>query len=151
MDRSLTLMEREGYHNGLKNRFKTRKMEIEGTVKTPEVHFSSGRISISGRSILEDSSNFYRSLSDLLDDYSRRSGKISQIDLYFEYLNCSSTRSLATMLKELEKIYESGNTFVINWYYCYDDESMSEIGHVMKSITRIPFNIISAGDDHSID
>ena len=149
--RSLTQNEREDFSVKDINSLKVTKMEIEGTVKTPEVHFRSGKIRISGRSILEDSSNFYRSLSDLLDDYSRRSGKISQIDLYFDYLNCNSTRNLATMLKELEKIYEGGNTFVINWYYCNDDESMSEVGHMMKSITRIPFNIISAGDDYCLD
>lgn len=143
METFLEVMETELPDAGLKNILKVKKMEIVGTVKTPEVHFGSGKISISGRSILEDSGSFYRSLSDLLNDYSKRSGKISQVDLYFEYLNCSSTRNVAALLKELEKIYESGNTFVINWYYCSNDESMGEIGQVMKSITRIPFNIIS--------
>jgi hypothetical protein len=117
-------------------------VEIEGTIKTPEVHFENGKIIISGRSILEDSSTFYQSLSDLLDDYTSRKGKIKQIDLRFEYINCSSTRCLADMLRKLEKVYEHGNQFIINWYYPGDDDSIKEIGLVMKSMTSIPFNII---------
>jgi hypothetical protein len=117
-------------------------VEIEGTLKTPEVHFESGKIIISGRSILEDSSTFYRSLSDLLDDYTSRQGKIKQIDLRFEYINCNSTRCLAEMLRKLEKVFEQGNQFTINWYYPEDDDSIKDIGMVMQSMTNIPFNIL---------
>jgi hypothetical protein len=117
-------------------------MEIDGTKNTPGVHFRSGKISISGRSILEDSNLFYQPLCDLLEDYTRRNGKFTQIDLNFEYLNCSSTRCLAEMLKKLEKLYLGGNIFTINWYYPCDDESMRDMGQIMKSLTSLPFNII---------
>ena len=117
-------------------------VEINGTNNTPGVHFSSGKISISGRSILADSALFYQPLCDLLEDYARCKGKFTQIDLSFEYLNCSSTRCIAAMLRKLEKVYMGGNIFVINWYYPGDDESMRDMGTVMKSLTNIPFNVI---------
>jgi hypothetical protein len=121
-------------------------MEIDGTKNTPWVHFRSGKLSITGRSILEDSNLFYQPLCDLLEDYTRRNGKFTQIDLNFEYLNCSSTRCLATMLSVLEKLYNNGNIFVINWYYPCDDESMRDMGQIMKSLTSLPFNIIEIGN-----
>ncbi|MGF1585737.1 MAG: DUF1987 domain-containing protein [Bacteroidales bacterium] len=121
-------------------------LEIDGTINTPGVHFSCGKISISGRSILADSTLFYRPLCDLLEDYARRNGKFTQIDLSFEYLNCSSTRCIAAMLRKLEKVYKGGNIFVINWYYPGDDESMREMGTIMKSLTKIPFNVIETSN-----
>jgi hypothetical protein len=39
----------------------------------------------------------------ILEDYTRRNGKITQIDLKFEYINSSSTRCIAAMLIALEK------------------------------------------------
>jgi hypothetical protein len=126
-------------------------LEIEGTRNTPGVHFRSGKISISGRSIMEDSKLFYQPLCDLLEEYTRRNGKFNQIDLNFEYLNCSSTRCLSEMLKVLEKLFMDGNIFIINWYYPYDDESMRDMGQIMKSLTSIPFNIIEISiSSHSI-
>jgi hypothetical protein len=126
-------------------------MEIDGTKTTPGVHFRSGKISITGRSILADSRLFYQPLCDLLEDYSRRNGKFTQIDLTFEYLNCSSTRCIAEMLKVLEKLYIGGNIFNINWYYPGDDESMRDMGQIMKSLTSIPFNIIEISNgNHSL-
>jgi hypothetical protein len=117
-------------------------VEIDGTINTPGIEFRSGKLSITGRSILENSTLFYQPLCDLLEEYDRRNGKLTQVDLNFEYLNCSSTRCLAAMLRTLEKIFKGGNIFVINWYYTCDDESMRDTGQVMKSLTSIPFNIL---------
>jgi len=117
-------------------------VEIYRTVKTPEVHFRNGIISIAGRSILEESDLFYNPLSDLLQNYTSHSGKISQIDLSFEYLNGSSTRCLLSMIRILEKVYDQQGNLVINWYYEDDDDNMKDIGHIFESLTSIPFNIL---------
>lgn len=118
-------------------------VEIDGTVKTPEVLFRSGKMSISGRSILEDSALFYKPLAELLEDYKNRCGRITQIDLRFEYLNCSSTRSVVSLLGIFERFYDEGNSFPINWYYYDDDECMRETGYTLKLLSRVPINIIA--------
>ena len=118
------------------------QVEIDGTVKTPEVQLSGGRMYISGRSILEDSTVFYRPLAGLLEDYRKRCGPIKSIDLQFEYLNCSSKRAVVNLIGLLEKYYEEGNNFTINWYYYDDDESMRDTGHILKLLTQVPLNII---------
>ncbi len=117
-------------------------MDIAGTIKTPAVNIESGRMQIAGRSILEDSSLFYSPLNELLEETANHSNRITRIDLGFEYLNGSSVRCLASMIRILEKVYDQGNNIVINWYYYADDESMYDVGKLLQSLTRIPFNII---------
>lgn len=125
-------------------------VEIDRTVKTPEVHFSSGMVSISGRSILEDSKLFYHPLTSLMENYSRCNGRIKQIDLSFEYLNGSSTRCLLSMIRVLEKVYAQDSNLVINWYYEEDDDNMKEMGQVFKSLTHLPFNILKSEEKNKL-
>lgn len=118
-------------------------VEIDGTVKTPEVLFKSGKMSISGSSILEDPALFYKPLAELLENYKNRCGRITEIDLRFEYPNCSSTKSVDSLLGIFERFYDEDNGFSINWYYYDDDECMRETGYALKLLSRVPVNIIA--------
>jgi len=48
------------------------KLQIEGTAKTPTVNFDpSGKLELKGRSIPENSIEFYKPLMEWLDEYEK--------------------------------------------------------------------------------
>lgn len=117
---------------------------IEGTPKTPTVKFDSdaGIIEIKGRSIPENSIEFYKPLVDWLDQYSQSPQKLTQVNIQLEYFNTSSSKCILDVFKKLEQVYKENNEVVINWYYEEDDEDMLEAGEDYQSILKIPFKMI---------
>lgn len=118
-------------------------IKIEGTPKTPTVHFDAvaGLVEIKGRSIPENSIEFYKSLIDWLDNYLNNPAKLTTVDIQLEYFNTSSSKCILDVFKKLEAIYKSGHEVIINWYYEEDDEDMLEAGEDYQSIIKIPFKM----------
>ncbi|MDD2563994.1 MAG: DUF1987 domain-containing protein [Salinivirgaceae bacterium] len=118
-------------------------IKIEGTPKTPTVHFdaTTGLVEIKGRSIPENSIEFYKSLIDWLDSYLTTPAKLTTVDIQLEYFNTSSSKCILDVFKKLEAIYKSGHEVIINWYYEEDDEDMLEAGEDYQSIIKIPFKM----------
>lgn len=119
-------------------------ISIEGTPKTPTVNFdaSSGKVEIKGRSIPENSIEFYKPLVDWLENYSSGPASLTEVNIQLEYFNTSSSKCILDVFKKLESIHKAGNEVVINWYYEEDDEDMLEAGEDYQSIIRIPFKMI---------
>jgi hypothetical protein len=117
---------------------------IEGTAKTPNVRFdgNQGLIEIKGRSIPENSIEFYKPLVDWLDRYSQTPKQSTKVNIQLEYFNTSSSKCILDVFKKLETIHKSNHEVVINWYYEEDDEDMLEAGEDYESIIRIPFKMI---------
>ncbi len=117
---------------------------IEGTAKTPNVKFDGdqGFIEIKGRSIPENSIEFYKPLVDWLDRYSQSPKQTTKVNIQLEYFNTSSSKCILDVFKKLETIHKSSHEVVINWYYEEDDEDMLEAGEDYESIIRIPFKMI---------
>jgi hypothetical protein len=117
---------------------------IEGTPKTPTVKFDAdtGVIEIKGRSIPENSIEFYKPLIDWLEDYSTVPQKLTQVNIQLEYFNTSSSKCILDVFKKLENVYKGKNEVIINWYYEEDDEDMLEAGEDYQSILKIPFKMI---------
>jgi hypothetical protein len=117
---------------------------IEGTAKTPTVRFEAnqGLVEIKGRSIPENSVDFYRPLVDWLDRYSQTPKQQTKVNIQLEYFNTSSSKCILDVFKKLETIHKSNHEVVINWYYEEDDEDMLEAGEDYESIIRIPFKMI---------
>lgn len=117
---------------------------IEGTAKTPTVRFDGiqGMIEIKGRSIPENSIDFYRPLVDWLERYSQSPKQQTKVNIQLEYFNTSSSKCILDVFKKLEFIHKSNNEVVINWYYEEDDEDMLEAGEDYESIIRVPFKMI---------
>jgi len=117
---------------------------IEGTAKTPTVRFDAnqGLVEIKGRSIPENSVDFYRPLVDWLDKYSQSPKEQTKVNIQLEYFNTSSSKCILDVFKKLEAIHKSNHEVVINWYYEEDDEDMLEAGEDYESIIRIPFKMI---------
>lgn len=113
---------------------------IEGTPKTPTIKFNpdEGKLLIQGRSIPENSIEFYKPLVDSLDTYSGN----ATVDIVLEYFNTSSSKCILDVFKKLEKIKSDGNDVEIRWHYEEDDEDMLEAGEDYQAIINIPFKMI---------
>jgi len=119
-------------------------INIEGSQKTPSIVFDAEKsiLEIRGRSIPENSIEFYKPLVDWLDDYSKSPNAKTQVDIHLEYFNTSSSKCILDVFKKLEAIHKAKHDVVINWYYEEDDEDMLEAGEDYESIIRIPFKMV---------
>lgn len=119
-------------------------LSIEGTAKTPTVKFdaSEGIIEIKGRSIPENSIEFYKPLVEWLEGYSGSPLELTQVNVQLEYFNTSSSKCILDVFKKLEAIHKANNEVIINWHYEEDDEDMLEAGEDYESIIRVPFKMI---------
>ena len=117
---------------------------IEGTPKTPNIDFDHGKGSLllKGRSIPENSIEFYKPLLDWLDAYSSSPKPKTVCDVQLEYFNTSSSKCLLDLFKKMELMSTGGNEVIINWYYEEDDEDMLEAGEDYQSIISVPFKMI---------
>ncbi len=116
-------------------------IKLEGTPKTPTVEFNSenGELLLKGRSIPENSIEFYKPLIDWIENYSANAGSDTILNVQLEYFNTSSSKCLLDVFKKLERI---SNPVTINWYYEEDDEDMLEAGEDYDAIIDIPFKMI---------
>ncbi len=121
---------------------------IEGTQKTPTVQFEPGKgvLEIKGRSIPENSIEFYKPLVDWLEEYSSSPSEKTVVNVHLEYFNTSSSKCILDVFKKLETLHKSNNDVQINWYYEEDDEDMLEAGEDYESIIRVPFKMIEIVD-----
>jgi hypothetical protein len=119
-------------------------ISFEGTTKTPTVKLEpeNGLIEIKGRSIPENSIEFYRPIVEWLEEYAKTPQKKTTVNIQLEYFNTSSSKCILDIFKKLESIKKARNEVVINWYYEEDDEDMLEAGEDYESIIRVPFKMI---------
>jgi hypothetical protein len=117
---------------------------IEGTPKTPTIHFDSkeGVFEIKGRSIPENSVEFYKPLNEWLDTYMQSPLEKTSVNIKLEYFNTSSSKCILDVFKRLESIHRAKHDVEINWYYEEDDEDMLEAGEDYDSIIKVPFKMI---------
>ncbi len=119
-------------------------LKLEGTSKTPHVHFdASGRqMEIKGRSIPENSIDFYKPLIDWVDRYGRNVSGSTVLSVQLEYFNTSSSKCILDLFKKLEGIRAQGNEVSVLWHYEEDDEDMLEAGEDYAGIINVPFRMI---------
>lgn len=119
------------------------KYAVEGTPKTPSISFdlSTGVLEIKGRSIPENSIEFYKPLVDALDKYAVAAKPATTVNVQLEYFNTSSSKCILDVFKKLESINKSGSAVTINWHYEEDDEDMLEAGEDYQAIINVPFKM----------
>ena len=117
-------------------------INIDGTPKTPTIHFNkdSGVLEIKGRSIPENSIEFYKPMLDWIEAYAKAPKGDTQVNIKLEYFNTSSSKCILDVFKKLETV--TGTKMVINWFYEQDDEDMLEAGEDYQAIINIPFKMI---------
>ncbi len=116
---------------------------IEGTKKTPEVHFNSnGQLKIKGRSIPEDPSKFYDILSNWIKDYCTHPLQTTLVNIELEYFNSGTSKALLHILRLLVSLKNSGSSLKIVWYYETGDDDIYERGEYYSNILDTQFEFV---------
>lgn len=119
-------------------------IKIEGTPKTPTIRFDgeTGELIIRGRSIPENSIDFYKPVIDWLDKYADNAKQEVSLNMELEYFNTSSSKCILDIFKKLEAIKKKGKLVIVKWHYEEDDEDMLEAGEDYDAIIDIDFEMI---------
>ncbi|RLD44866.1 MAG: nuclear pore complex subunit [Bacteroidetes bacterium] len=118
---------------------------IEGTRQTPEINFDveSGILKLEGRSIPENTFEFFTPVLNWLDAYVNSSPDKIVAKINLEYFNTSSSKYILEILKKLKVFKVEGTEVLVEWYYEEDDEEMMETGEDYEDVSGLPFEIIS--------
>ncbi len=115
--------------------------QVEETRTTPFISIDQGEITIKGRSIPEDSFEFYEPILEACREYVKKPARRTVVNIHLEYVNSGSKKYLTNMLTVLEQSYLDGNGYEVSWTYDSDDEAMLDLGNDLKGIIKIPINI----------
>ncbi len=116
-------------------------LKQEGSEKTPVVEFNaSGELLLKGRSIPENSIEFYKPLIEWIESYSESPNSSTVLNVQLEYFNTSSSKCILDVFKKLESV--TGSEVSVKWYYEEDDEDMLEAGEDYEAIIDLPFEMI---------
>ena len=120
------------------------RYSIGATASTPSVNFdlASGVLEIKGRSIPENSIEFYLPLFSALDQYVCNARSVINVTIQLEYYNSSSSACILNVLKKLETINKGGCKVTVNWLYEEEDEDTLNVGKNYQSIISLPFKMI---------
>ena len=126
-------------------------IRIEKTQKAPLFVMKDGYIRLSGRSIPQNARQLYKICFDWIEQYVLSPSPQTKVDLFFEYIDTSSTRCVVEILAKLSSIPETTNNRIeINWYYEKDDEDSYDLGAYIQAHLKVPFNIIDIEEGSDI-
>ena len=122
---------------------------LDETPKTPKINCNpeKGELLISGRSIPENSIEFYKPLFDWLDEYTSSAEGETVLNVKMEYFNTSSSKCLVEVFRRLESLHKDGKGVSINWYFEEDDEDMEESGEDFQEIIQIPISMVMVEEE----
>jgi len=119
-------------------------IEIEGTEKSPSIILNKdeGIIEIRGKSIPENTREFYYPFNRWLTEYSYTPALKTQVTVALQYMNSSSSVVITRLIKLLDDMIGLKSEVRVKWYYEKDDIEMKEQGEYYKSIMQIPIDLI---------
>lgn len=97
---------------------------------------------LEGKSIPEDSTEFYPKIFAWLEEYVKNPNKKTVLVLKLDYYNSSSARDIANIIKFFDALYKKGHEVEVKWIYNSDDEVMRENGEDFKILFTVPIEII---------
>ena len=112
-------------------------LNLEGAEDTPKIILDkkNGIFEISGRSLPEDSAEFYRPVLEWIKAYAGEPHAVTEFVFKLEYFNTASSKLILDVLSALEDIKGTK----ILWYFHEDDEDMEEAGEEFSELVEIPF------------
>lgn len=124
---------------------------IPRTMKTPDIFFDLelGNFEIKGRSIPENSVDFYSQVMQWLDEYEKNPNEDTKLSVKLEYFNTSSSKCLIDIFRRLEKIHNRSTKVEVHWYYEEEDEDMKESGEDFRDLVKMPVLLFSLDTDIS--
>jgi hypothetical protein len=115
-------------------------INLEGTEDTPKIILDkkNGMFEISGRSLPEDSAEFYQPILEWLENYKTQINPTTKFQFKLEYFNTASSKLILDILSKLEEMKDS-TKMTVQWFYHEDDEDMQEAGEEFSELVEIPF------------
>lgn len=111
-------------------------LNIEETGYTPKVQFlPEGRLSISGKSLPEDTAKFYEPLITWVSECNLENITIT---VRLDYMNSSSAHQISKFLMTV-KNNPSIKKCMVEWYYETDDEDSLDFGKELEYMTDFNF------------
>ena len=122
---------------------------IEGSKQTPEIKFDgeSGILEIMGRSIPENTFDFFNPVLLWLEEYGKAPASKTIVKVNLEYFNTSSSKYILEIFKRVKVVLDAGNDVIVEWYYEEDDEEMMETGEDYEDVSGLPFTLISVEEE----
>jgi len=96
---------------------------------------------IGGRSLPENSEDFYFPIKQWLIDYAVLPNKLTHFNFKLDYFNSASARKLIEILMLLKKIDQGDNDVKITWYTEKDDLILKKKGQEILSLIELPFEM----------
>jgi len=121
-----------------------KNIEINGTARIPTVHLNAqtGILELKGKSILENTSDFYAPIFDWLAEYAENPQEKTVLNVELEYFNTSSSKCFLGIFKKLETMVKNNANVIVNWLYEANDDDMLEAGENYQSIVNVPFQVL---------
>jgi hypothetical protein len=118
-----------------------KELKIPPTKTSPEILLTpDGDIKIRGRSIHENSIDFFKPVMEWLNEYVKEPADVTCIDINLEYFNSASAKIIVNLLQKISYVQLKNKKFIINWYYEEGDEDILERGEYFSSVLNMPFN-----------
>ncbi len=112
-------------------------INLEGTEDTPKIILNKADeiYEISGRSLPEDSAEFFQPIINWIEDYAQDPNSSMNFVFKLEYFNTASSKLILDILSKLEEL----PGIKITWFYHDDDEDMEEAGKEFSELVDIHF------------
>lgn len=102
-----------------------------------------GTFRIKGKSIPENSSQFYAPVFKWFEAYFENPNPETILYLQLDYYNSSSARAIANLIKLFDDKFSSGLNVKVIWSFNPDDEAMKENGEDFSLLFSLPIEINS--------
>ena len=121
------------------------RLEREKTEDKPWVILDQEKeiFEIGGRSLPENSSEFYTPIKEWLIEYAKSPNNSTRFVCKLDYFNSASARRLLEVFLIMKNIHNSNNEVKITWYCEKDDMLLKKKGEEMLSLVEIPFEILN--------
>ena len=126
-----------------------KNLEIKKTNQTPEISLNAdtGILSFSGRSLPEDSAQFYKIVFDWLNQYIENLHQTTDVIFEMDYFNTASAKAIFSIIIKLDELYKTNYPVTISWMHDDDDDDMRELGEEYQDLFKIPIKLIAQNNE----
>jgi hypothetical protein len=120
-----------------------KEYRLEQTKSSPEVILDpNGHIKLRGRSILENSAEFYEPVIEWINKYVENPAALTCVDINLEYFNSATAKFIITLIQRISRVTLKNQKYKVNWYYEDGDEDILERGEYISSVLESDFQFI---------
>lgn len=120
-----------------------KELAIEASKTSPEIVLKpSGTLRFKGRSIHENTQDFFDSVIKWIDEYLNDPADTTFVDIQLEYFNSATAKYIVIMLQRLKDVRLRDKKYYVNWFYEEGDEDILERGEYFASVLDMDFNFV---------